>query len=105
MGVNLALSMHPATFIFEMDSLQLLKILHNSTQTPDWAVLPLVNHIKDLAVDLSSHSWVWTSRLANKAADRLALLVRQRKCPADWCQFPPSCLSHILISDIATFMS
>ena len=103
-GVCLARSMPQNHFIFEVDSLQLVNFLNNSSLPSAWAVLPLIEKIKDLAVDLSSHSWVWTSRYANMASDCLALLARQRKCPTDWFQFTPTSLSQLLVKD-ASFIT
>ncbi|KAL6210783.1 hypothetical protein ACLB2K_016015 [Fragaria x ananassa] len=69
----------------------------SSGSSSDWAMQPLVEHIQALTVDMGSHSWEWTSRLANQAADHMALLVRQRKCPTGWFQFPPSSCTRILL--------
>ncbi|XP_024195894.1 uncharacterized protein LOC112199065 [Rosa chinensis] len=99
LGVLLALSLRASHFLFEVDSLQLVNLLSHSTTSTDWAVLPLVDHIRDLTVDLVSHSWVWTSKMANQAADHIAWLARRRQCPAEWVQFPPSSFSHILLYD------
>ncbi|KAL6218194.1 hypothetical protein ACLB2K_011409 [Fragaria x ananassa] len=83
-GVLLARTMTASHFILETDSLQLVNMLSHSNPSTDWAVQPLVEHIQALTIDMGSHSWEWTSRLANQAADHMASLVRQSKCPTDW---------------------
>ncbi|KAL6218659.1 hypothetical protein ACLB2K_011869 [Fragaria x ananassa] len=78
LGILLARTMTASHFIFETDCLQLVNMLSHSNPSTDWAVQPLVEHIQALTVDMGSHSWEWTSRLANQAADHMASLVRQR---------------------------
>ncbi|XP_040363945.1 uncharacterized mitochondrial protein AtMg00310-like [Rosa chinensis] len=52
LGVQLALSIPSTHFLFEIDSLQLVKLLTHSTTSTDWAMLPLVDHIRALTVIL-----------------------------------------------------
>ncbi|XP_061992700.1 uncharacterized protein LOC133710609 [Rosa rugosa] len=87
------------SFLFESDSFQLVDLLNNSGPSSDWAVMPLIDYIRDRTVALPSYSWTWSSRLANQAADHLACLARRRMCPDDWWIHPPSSLSYFLLLD------
>lgn len=100
LAVQLALSLQATNFIFELDSLQLVNLLNHSSSSIDWAVLPLVDHIRFFTVDLPSHSWVWASRSSNQAAHHIACLAHRSLCPLNWVQQPPLSSAHLLFSDV-----
>ena len=98
-GIRLGISIQVSHVTLKTDSSQLASLFMSCNSSPDWSSSPLVDHIRELAVDIPFLSWGWTSRLANQVADHIAWLTHRRKCPVDWVHQPPSTFVHILLFD------
>ncbi|XP_024155909.1 uncharacterized protein LOC112163876 [Rosa chinensis] len=98
-GLKLVKQLNLDNTVMESDSQELISALGNHIEKGNWRIYPFLiefHHIRHL---LSSVSWNWISREANRAADAAAKLAKSRLCTEVWVNIPPTSLVSVLTND------
>ncbi|XP_024196178.1 uncharacterized protein LOC112199381 [Rosa chinensis] len=87
LGLKLATSLSLSSFQLESDSLVLISALLNPLSTVDWSASHIIAQIRVRSGLFHRVNWLWSSRVANAAADLVAVLAKRRVCPEDCILF------------------
>lgn len=85
--------------IFELDSKEFIRNLHDDLYLSDVAMKAIVSHIHSLNIG-SCFSFRWIPQSANKATNLIVSKFEDHPCSAIWAYNPNATLCKILLDDL-----
>lgn len=70
--------------------------LENKITKGNWRIHPFIKEFHRLKDGFDHFCWCWISREANREADGLAKLAKERLCPQDFTIGPPTSIVSVL---------
>ena len=98
LAMEFALSRNHLNIIIESDCSSLISSIKSSSCN-DWRLHPYLEQITKLGTLLTTLSWDWIPRKANRVADAAAKLAMRRSHFLEWTTNPPSPLFSVLRND------
>ncbi|XP_062007057.1 uncharacterized protein LOC133724370 [Rosa rugosa] len=87
-GLKLVKQLNLDNIVMESDSHELISAFGNHIEKGNWRIYPFLIEFHRIHHLLSSVSWNWISREANRAADAAAKLAKSRLCIEVWVNIP-----------------